>query len=218
MFQTTDPYASIPRFSRVGKKLPTRRGGEPVLSPPRASEHLSGELTEARKSCPCDEREAASNGRRPSGRTKRTRIPHAKERQKRRSPQRRARTRRHTQKGRASERERRHEFGNSWESKEPFPGRRALCRAPRRGAARSRGGGSAAEGARRGGRAPRIPPAAAMPLPKAEPAKPVNWQQFAYLWCLLPFSVIALQAGKVTEKYITPSKKTAKRLIRAQGL
>lgn len=100
----------------------------------------------------------------------------------------------------------------------PFPA--AVPSAEPRGGGRrgAGGGGSAAEGARRGGRAPRIPPAAAMPLPKAEPAKPVNWQQFAYLWCLLPFSVIALQAGKVTEKYITPSKKTAKRLIRAQGL
>lgn len=104
VFQTTDPHASIPRFSRVGKKFPTRRGGEPVLSPPRASEHLSGSPTEARKSCPCAEGEALSNGQRSSGRTKRTPIPHAKERQRRRSPQRRAHTRRHTQKGRAGER------------------------------------------------------------------------------------------------------------------
>lgn len=58
-------------------------------------------------------------------------------------------------------------------------------------------GNSAAEGPRG------FPPAAAVPLPKAEPAKPVIWQQFAYLWYLLPFFVIALQAGKVAEKYGT---------------
>lgn len=37
---------------------------------------------------------------------------------------------------------------------------------------------------------PGAPPAAVVPLPKAEPAKPVIWQQFTYWWCLLPFSLL----------------------------
>lgn len=73
-------------------------------------------------------------------------------------------------------------------------------------------------GGTRARRGPPDAPAAAVPLPKAEPAKPVIWQQFAYWWCLLPFSLIALQEGKVTGKRRTPPSKMAKRLLRARGL
>lgn len=51
--------------------------------------------------------------------------------------------------------------------------------------------------------------------PKAEPAKPVIWRQFAYLWSLPPFSLITSLAEKVTEK--KKNKTTTKKKKKKSG-